>query len=151
MIAFGDEFCNEDGADNKVAEETYRADHVDLIMACPEEKVTTARLAEEPPTSDILVDLSTVYSEETQESSKVLPMESSSDDLAVLITAFPIPVENEENVTNPEEAQIFRNTFDIVQLVSKGFLLLIEKRFESADKKLIQMQPLYDIGPAIRK
>jgi hypothetical protein len=115
--------------------------------------------------SDILVDLSPEILATTRESNEIRNKPYESDDLAVLITEFPIPRDGGVVIERPKETRPHRDAADIVQIISKGYIQLIKKRFESSNKELkdmktevadlrnemLQMQPLYDIGLAIRK
>jgi hypothetical protein len=90
--------------------------------------------------SDILVDLNTEIPKDNPES-KVTPKTLGiSDDLAVLVTDFPIPTENGGNSEDSTEVLIFRGVDDIVQIITEGYVQLIKKRNESVNKELKDMK-----------
>jgi len=167
LIVFDNNFPGEDGAIRDIAEETRAADLVDLITECPEENSSTNGVPMERIISGDLVDLDAgVLAGHRGASSKCSKMAPTSDDLAVLITDFPVP----RGEKGSSECQIETHTIDdIVELLSgllsKKFVRLIGEKFESSKKNLQEkesavkalteevrfMQPLYDIGLAIRK
>ncbi|KAE9378511.1 hypothetical protein N431DRAFT_528908 [Stipitochalara longipes BDJ] len=165
LIAFEDEQLKEGGLRLIVAEDEYAIDMTDLLTGGQGEEITKGGVIFDRDHLDSLVDLGSEFSEEKQGKNEKPEMARTSDDLAVLVTNFPIRSSNSGNINFPVEAPVFRDSADIVQALSKGYSQLINKRFESSNHDLgnmeteIQrfsnqlklMQPLYDIGLAIRK
>jgi hypothetical protein len=165
LITFESQFKNENIAGSDFIQKTCATCLVDLITDCQEEDPMTCRDAVETGKSDILVDLNTEIPKDDPESKVTPKTPCISDDLAVLVTDFPIPTENGGNSEDSTEVPTFRDVNDIVQIITQGYVQLIKKRNESVSKELkdmktevvevrkakLQMQPLYNIGLAIRK
>jgi hypothetical protein len=164
LIAFEDVIPKENGTGNEVPEQTYSADLEDLLTDCQKDSME-GNVAVETRNSDILVDLSAGSTAETSESNTIPKVASTSDDLSVLVTDFPISIMREEGNYCVPETPAIREIEDTVSLLSQYFNQVIKQRFESSDqalqdketeladlnKVLILMQPLHDIGLAIRK
>jgi hypothetical protein len=165
LITFESQFQNENIACSDFLQKACATGPVDLITDCQEEGLTTCSDAVETGKSDILVDLNTEILRDNPESKATPKTPCISDDLIVLVTDFPIPTENGGNSEDSTEVPTFRDVDDIVQIITQGYVQLIKKRKESVNKELkdmktevsevrkakLQMQPLYNIGLAIRK
>jgi hypothetical protein len=165
LIMFDPELLKESEIKIIVTEAEEGTDEIDLLTGCQDDTSTAATFEEHATNSDILIDLYTASSAGNQGKDKVPEAARTSDDLAVLTTDFPIPCANSGLDDLRTKPKIFKDTSDVVRVLSKVYGQLINTRFESTENELKDKtaeigrlsnelelkQPLYDIGLAIRK
>lgn len=165
LISFEHYFPKETQISKSIIEHENTIQTVDFLTDYLGKDTTTSSIAMATVKLDILVDLSPDTPAANPDTNEIVKRTSIFDDLTVLVTDFPLPRENGREVEEQTERRPFRDAADIVQILSKGYSQLIKKRFESSNMELKdmaaeavevrnavrQMQPLYDIGLAIRK
>ncbi len=165
LIAFDSDLSEGTGASRMATEDSYVLDDVDLLTEHQELNQTISNLAIASGKSDILVDLSAESLAEMPETNPFPKAGRMSHDLSVLITEFSVPQEIEGRSCFMLETPKIWDIGDIVGLLSKYFLELMNRKsgssnrifnhekseLEELNNLILLMQPLYDIGLAIRK
>jgi len=162
LIAIEGGYSEEKEPNTVVTNDSDISDQFDFLTEYQDENQATCSVAAEMGPSDLLVDISTENPAKESQYNIFPNLASKCHDLSVLITDFPIAqeVERGDDAFEQQKPEI-RDIADIVNVVVE----LMKKRLGSSNKeiedekselaelnKLVHMmQPLYNIGLAIRK
>ncbi|KAN0108831.1 hypothetical protein V8E51_008573 [Hyaloscypha variabilis] len=165
LIMFDTKLLKESEIKIIVTEAEEATDEIDLLTGCQDDSSIIRTVINQLANLDILIDLDTTSSAENHRNDEVPAVARTSDDLAVLATDFPIRGASSGIDDLPARPTIFKDSSDLVRVLSKGYGQLIDTKFESTETELKDKtaeigrlsnelelkQPLYDIGLAIRK
>jgi hypothetical protein len=166
LFALEDEFPEEFGDCNINAVDMASTSLLDLVTDSEEEEVpSTSKVQVESNNPGVLVDLCPESPAVRRDGKGLSTVPRTFNDLAVLITDFPILSEEKRRIENRVEESTSKDIGDVVQVLSEGFKQVIQERFEESDTKLKDkekkleglrkekdlMGPLFGIGLAIRQ